>query len=134
MLAWILIPHLWTGNESSDLTGLDTEDEEVLVEEGVTGEKEKEEEGEAVSPTGRADLELPAGLPIVEAGQRLTESWLGRHGIRTDCGHALICGHLQVTSQACIRIQDTCKAGIIIQRPAGTGWLPVRPAYSFRYL
>jgi hypothetical protein len=38
MLAWILIPHLRTANESSDLTGLDTEDEEVLEKEGVTGE------------------------------------------------------------------------------------------------
>jgi len=30
-----------TGNESSDLTDLDTEDEEVPEEEGVTGEEEE---------------------------------------------------------------------------------------------
>jgi hypothetical protein len=46
MLVWILIPHQRTANESSDLTGLDTEDEEVLEEEGVTGKKEEVEEGE----------------------------------------------------------------------------------------
>jgi len=46
MLAWILIPHLRTANDSSHLTGLDTEDEKVLEEEGVTGEKEEEEGGE----------------------------------------------------------------------------------------
>jgi len=33
-----------TANESSDLTELDTEDEEVLEEEGATGEEEEEEE------------------------------------------------------------------------------------------
>jgi hypothetical protein len=33
-----------TANESSDLTDLDTEDEEVLEEEGVTGEGEEEQE------------------------------------------------------------------------------------------
>ena len=33
-----------TANESSDLTDLDTEDEKVLKEERVTGEKEDEEE------------------------------------------------------------------------------------------
>jgi hypothetical protein len=33
-----------TANESSDLTDLDTEDEEVLEEQGVTGEEEEEEE------------------------------------------------------------------------------------------
>ena len=33
-----------TANESSDLADLDTEDEEVLEEEGVTGEEEEEEE------------------------------------------------------------------------------------------
>ena len=35
-----------TGNESSDLPDLDTKDEEVLEEEGVTGEEEELEEGE----------------------------------------------------------------------------------------
>ena len=34
-----------TANESSDLTDRDTKDEEVLEEEGVTGEEEEEEEG-----------------------------------------------------------------------------------------
>ena len=33
-----------TANESSDLTDLDTEDEKVLEEEGVTGEEEEEDE------------------------------------------------------------------------------------------
>ena len=33
-----------TANESSDLTDLNTEDEEVLEEQGVTGEEEEEEE------------------------------------------------------------------------------------------
>jgi hypothetical protein len=46
MLACILIPHLRTANESSDLTDLDTEDEEVLEEEGVTVEEEEEDEEE----------------------------------------------------------------------------------------
>jgi hypothetical protein len=35
-----------TGNESSDLPDLDTVDNEVLEEEGVTGEQEEEEEEE----------------------------------------------------------------------------------------
>jgi hypothetical protein len=35
-----------TGNESSDLPDLDTKYEEVLEEEGVTGEEEEVEEGE----------------------------------------------------------------------------------------
>ena len=35
-----------TGNESSDFPDLDTEDQEVLEEEGVTGEEEEDEEEE----------------------------------------------------------------------------------------
>jgi len=55
MLAWILIPHLRTANESSDLTDLDTEDEEVLEEEGVTGEEEEEEDGEGNEEEGNEE-------------------------------------------------------------------------------
>ena len=41
-----------TANKSSDLTDLDTEDEEVLEEEGVTREEEEEEEEEGNEEEG----------------------------------------------------------------------------------
>jgi hypothetical protein len=44
-----------TANESSDWTDLDTEDEEVLEEEGVT-EDEEEEEGEEGNEEGNRKM------------------------------------------------------------------------------
>jgi hypothetical protein len=55
MLVWILIPHLRTANESSNLTDLDTEDEEVLEEQGVTVEEEEEEEEEGNEEEGNEE-------------------------------------------------------------------------------
>ena len=45
-----------SANESSDLTELDTEDEEVLEEEEVTGEEKEEKEGNK-EPVSNDDME-----------------------------------------------------------------------------
>jgi len=44
-----------TANESNDLPGMDTEDEELLKEEGITGEEEEDEEEERNEEEGNEE-------------------------------------------------------------------------------